>query len=224
MNRIVYLFSVAIALGSLISLNSCKKEDDPGPSKVAFINASPDGGIMNVVIKDSASYFGTVGFSSFLGYKNVDPGNQVINIKDKANGSTLINSTYDFEGDKAYTLVAVNQKSSLEVIVFNDTHDTPDTSKAYLRFAHLISNGPAVDIYIDGVKVTNSLSYKQYTNFASVAAKPITVEVKLPGTSIALFSLANYKVSAGKSYTIFAYGLIGGSGLSAPGLNSMLNN
>ena len=220
----MYLFGIAILIGSLVTLSSCKKEDDPGPAKVAFINASPDGGIMNVVIKDSASYFGSVGFSSFISYKNVDPGNQVINVKDKSNGSTLINSSYDFGGDKAYTLVALNPKSSLEVIVFNDTHETPDTSMAYLRFAHLISNGPSVDIYIDGVKVSNSLSYKQYTNFGSVAAKPITVEVKLPGTSVALFSLSNYKVAPGKSYTIFAYGLIGGSGLNALVLNSMLNN
>ena len=87
-----------------------------------------------------------------------------------------------------------------------------DKRSAYIRFAHLSPNAPAVDIALpDGTVLFSDIQYQEYTDYINVAPGNYTLQVKLAGGDDVVLTVPNVKLLPGTIYTVFAVGLAGGT-------------
>ena len=105
-----------------------------------------------------------------------------------------------------------------------DNLSVSDSSKAYVRFINLISNSTGVNLLVDGVVIASNIAYKSVIDFFSVNPAGQKIEIKDSQTNSLIASINSFKVPAGKKYTIYTKGLIGGTGGALPGHNLMVNN
>jgi hypothetical protein len=67
-------------------------------------------------------------------------------------------------------------------------------------------------------------AFKEYSAFTPVDAGTYNLEVRVAGTSTVALPLNNITLQAGKIYTVFAKGLLAGSGTQALGAQIIVNN
>ncbi len=90
---------------------------------------------------------------------------------------------------------------------------------------HLSPNAPAVDIAVTGGPVVfANRTFKQSTAFTPLDAATYNLEVRLAGTTTVALPLPGVTLQAGKIYTVFAKGLVGGTGAQALGAQIIVNN
>ncbi|GIW23800.1 MAG: hypothetical protein KatS3mg069_0067 [Meiothermus sp.] len=78
---------------------------------------------------------------------------------------------------------------------------------AYVRFAHLVPDAPAVDILSGGNKVFEAQGFKDVTYYAEVPAGSLTLTVQTTGQNPAKVADVAIRVQAGKYYTVMALGM-----------------
>jgi hypothetical protein len=109
--------------------------------------------------------------------------------------------------------------------VITDDLTAPASGKAHVRFVHLSPNAPAVDIAVDGGSVVFAdYSFKEYSAFTPLDAGSYDLEVRAAGTSTVALDLDPITLQAGKIYTVFAKGFLGGTGTQALGAEIIVNN
>ena len=122
-------------------------------------------------------------------------------------------------------MFAVNNVTSIEAIVLEDDLTAPASGKAHVRFIHLSPNAPAVDITLtDGTVVFGDYIFKEASAFTPLNAATYNLQVRLAGTSTVVLELPNIALTTGKIYTVFAKGLVGGTGTQALGAKIIVNN
>jgi hypothetical protein len=77
---------------------------------------------------------------------------------------------------------------------------------AFVRFAHLVPDAPAVDILAGGSKVFEAQSFKDVTFYAEVPAGSITLSVQTSEQNPAKVAEVTIRTQAGKYYTVMALG------------------
>ncbi|HAD33406.1 MAG TPA: cell wall anchor protein, partial [Chitinophagaceae bacterium] len=97
--------------------------------------------------------------------------------------------------------------------------------KAHVRFVHLSPDAPAVDVAVTGGSVVfANKAFKTYTAFTPLDAGTYNLEVRVAGTSTVALPLPGIALTAGKIYTVFAKGFLGGTGAQALGAQIIVNN
>ncbi|MCS7067046.1 MAG: DUF4397 domain-containing protein [Meiothermus sp.] len=79
---------------------------------------------------------------------------------------------------------------------------------AFVRFAHLVPDAPAVDIVSGGSKVFEAQAFKDVTYYAEVPAGSLTLTVQTTGQNPAKVADVSIRVQAGKYYTVMALGTL----------------
>ena len=129
------------------------------------------------------------------------------------------------EKDKNYSVFAIDSVSKISALVVADDLTTPASGKAHVRFIHLSPNAPAVDVALTGGGVVfGNKSFKDYTAFTPLDAGTYNLEVRVAGTATVALPLPGIALQAGKIYTVFAKGFLGGSGAQALGAEIIVNN
>ena len=106
-----------------------------------------------------------------------------------------------------------------------DNLTAPASGKAHVRFIHLSPDAPAVDITLtDGTVVFGDYIFKEASAFTPLNAATYNLQVRLAGTSTVVLELPNIALTAGKIYTVFAKGFVGGTGTQALGAQIIVNN
>lgn len=109
--------------------------------------------------------------------------------------------------------------------MLTDDLTAPASGKAHVRFVHLSPNAPAVDVAVTGGAVVfGNKSFKDYTAFTPLDAGTYNLEVRVAGTSTVALPLPGITLQAGKIYTVFAKGFLGGTGSQALGAQIIANN
>jgi hypothetical protein len=73
-----------------------------------------------------------------------------------------------------------------------------------------------VDVALQGGAVLfGNKAFKESTEFTPLDAGTYNLEVRLAGTTTVVLPLPNITLQAGKIYTVFARGFVGGSGTRA---------
>ncbi len=193
-------------------------------AKVMAVHASPDAPGVDLLVDNAIS--GTnLTFPNNSGYLNVPAGSRNIKVNVTGTSTTVINATLPLDAGAAYSVFASDSVSSIESLVLVDNLSTPAAGKAHVRFVHLSPNAPAVDVALQGGAVVfGNKSFKEYTEFTPLDAATYNLEVRLEGTSTVVLPLPNVTLEAGKIYTVFAKGFVGGSGAQALGAQIVLNN
>jgi hypothetical protein len=212
---------------------ACDKDDDNNDmsiSKVMVVHASPNAPNVDVRINNSLALT-NVAYPTNSSYTQLNSGSTNIKVSPTGTTTNVIDATVNLEANKNYSVFAVDSVSKIKAAVVMDDLTAPASGKAHVRFFHFSPNAPAVDIAITGGSVLfgNRTFNDQSTNTSKAAFTPVNagtynLEVRAAGTNTVVLALPNINLTAGKIYTVFAKGFLGGTGAQALGAQIIANN
>jgi hypothetical protein len=211
----------------VLTLCSCSK-DEPAASSTAKLlvtHASPDApGVDLFVDNAKQNTTGALTFPNSTAYLTLNSGSRGIKVNAANTSTSVINATLNFEKDKNYSLFVVDSLSKISTVLLTDDLTAPATGKAHVRFVHLSPNAPAVDIAIKGGAVLfANTAFKGSKPFTPVDAGTYDVDVRVANTTTVALPLTGIKLEAGKIYTFFARGFLGGTGTAALNASIIVN-
>ncbi len=228
------LFFNAFLIASIVVLGtSCSKDkdnDDKTTAKVMVVHASPDAPNVDVYVNGAKSAITNLAFGSNSAYATLNTGNTNFKVAPTGTTNYVIDASANLEANKSYSVWAVNRVSNISAAVTVDDLTTPATGKAHIRFIHLSPDAPAVDILANGGAVFTNRSFADVTTNASVAnftpvdAGTYKLDVRVNGTTTIALSVPGVSLQSGKIYTIYAKGLLAGTGNQALGAQIIMNN
>jgi hypothetical protein len=193
------------------------------------VHASPDAPNVDVRINNAVALT-NVAYPTNSPYTAVDAGNANFKISPAGTTTYVIDATVPLEANKYYSVFAIDSVSKIKAAVVMDNLTTPATGKSHVRFFHFSPNAPAVDIAVtDGPVVFSNRRFNDQATTASLAnftpldAGTYNLEVRLAGTNTVVLPLPNITLTAGKIYTVFAKGFVGGTGVQALGAQVIVN-
>lgn len=227
------LFGLLGVLSLAVGFTACNKKDDvtpSGTSNVMVIHASPNAPAVDVRINNAIA-LSNVAYPANSSYTAINSGNTNIKISPAGTTTYVIDANVNFEAGKNYSVFAIDSVSKIKAAVVGDDLTVPASGKAHVRFFHFSPNAPAVDIAVTGGSVLfGSRTFNdQSTNaivsaFTPLNAGTYNLEVRLAGTNTVVLSLPGVTLTAGKIYTVFAKGFVGGTGAQALGAQIIANN
>jgi hypothetical protein len=196
----------------------------PSTSKVLVTHASPDAPGVDILV-DNTVAARNLTFPNSVGYAELTAGTRNIKVNVTGTSTTALQANLPLEANKNYSIFAVNTVSSIEAIVLEDNLTAPASGKAHVRFIHLSPDAPAVDITTtSGAVVFGNYTFKQASAFTPLDAGTYDLQVRLAGTSTVVLDLPGIVLAPGKIYTVFAKGLVSGTGVQALGAQIIVNN
>lgn len=184
------------------------------PSFVRIIHASPDVGTADVFV-DGSKLLSSFAFGAVTGYASIPPGPHKVQIAlvGKGIGASVITQTLDVSPGTAYTVAAIGTKAtglSLEVFVDNN-FISPGTTK--FRVYQLSPDAGSVSVAEGHITLLNGVSYRNASNYLSVAAGAYTFQVASPSNSATLSTSTTLKANTVAS--LFVVGMFSGAPKSA---------
>lgn len=222
---------LSIVLTIAMVFTGCKDDETtspgttaPAPAQVMAVHASPDAPGVDLLV-DNVIVGTNLVYPNNTSYLNVASGTRNVKVRVTGTTTTVIDANLAVSANTNYSVFAIDSVAKISALVLVDTLTAPATGKAHLRFLHLSPNAPAVDIALQGgsVLIPNT-SFKGYTSFTPLDAATYDLEVRVAGTSNVVLSLPGIVLQAGKIYTVFAKGFVGGTGAQALGAQIIVNN
>jgi hypothetical protein len=211
----------------LTLLSSCKKDDpydfdDTIAAEVNFINASPDAGSARLYVEDVLRTTTGVNYGEASGYKKTYLGDQDVDIRSTSGESTLTSSHVQFDANNKYTFLLVGQNSSLGLLYFTDDVVAPAAGKAKIRFVNAAPNATATYLRSGSstilVAAQNFRGIAPSTEVNAGAYVLSALSLSAPNGSLTASTNTSVTLESGKIYTVYAKGLVGGTGSSAFGV------
>ncbi len=226
-SRNIAILMTAVAF----SFASCKDDDDdmapaPVPTYAGLMvtHASPDGPGVDLLVDNVKINNAALNYPDNTLYIPVTSGNRNIKVNVGGTATTVIDATLPLAANKSYSVFAIDSVSVISALAIEDNLANPAAGKAHIRFIHLSPDAPAVDVALDGGAVVfGDYTFKEYSDFTPLDAGTYDLEVRVAGTSTVALDLDPIVLSAGKIYTVFAKGFLGGSGSQALGAQIIIN-
>ncbi|MBP7307203.1 MAG: DUF4397 domain-containing protein [Saprospiraceae bacterium] len=228
MKNKISIFLSTILFASITLFTSCKEDesnDDKSYAKVLVTHASPNAPGVDLLIDNSKQNSSALNFPNNTGYLKVESGTRNIKVNVTGTSTTVIEANLMLAKDNNYSVFAVDSVSNISAIVLADDLSAPAAGKAHVRFIHLSPNAPAVDVAVasSGAVVFGNKKFTEYTAFTPLDAGTYNLDVRVAGTSTVALVLPAITLEAGKIYTVFAKGFLGGSGAQALGAEIIVN-
>jgi len=220
---------IAVALVAALGASGCNDDDNPvapaaSPARVMAVHASPDAPAVDLLVDNTIVGTG-LAFPNNTGYLNVSAGSRNIKVNVTGTSTTVINANVSVTSGTSYSVFAVDSVAAISALVLSDDLTTPAAGKAHVRFVHLSPNAPAVDVAVQGGGVVfGNKAFTEYTAFTPLDAGTYDLEVRVAGTSTVVLPLNGIALQAGKIYTVFAKGFVGGAGAQDLGAQIIVNN
>jgi hypothetical protein len=208
-----------------ISMSSCKKEEVKEYAKILVTHASPDAPGVDLLVDGAKQNSAALTFPNSTAYIQLEAGTRNIKVNVAGTTTSVINADLNFSKDKNYSIFAVDSVSKISAIVLEDDLTAPAAGKAHVRFVHLSPNAPAVDVAVasSGDVVFGDVLFKENTAFTPLDAGTYNLDVRVAGTSTVALVLPAITLEAGKIYTVFAKGFLGGTGAQELGAQIIVN-
>ncbi|HOZ51362.1 MAG TPA: DUF4397 domain-containing protein [Chitinophagaceae bacterium] len=224
-----FIFTFLLA-GFILAFSSCKKDDIvdiipvPETSNILVTHASPNAPGVDLLIDNVKQNSAALTYPANTGYLSVNSGTRNIKVNVTGTSTTVINADLAFTKDQNYSIFAIDSVSKISALVLTDDLSAPAAGKAHVRFVHLSPDAPAVDVAVTGGGVVfGNKSFKQFTAFTPLDAGTYNLEVRVAGTSTVALPLPGIVLTAGKIYTVYAKGFLGGTGAQALGAEIIVN-
>jgi hypothetical protein len=230
MSRITHLRVAALAVIALVSLASCGSDSPSNPlvptprARVMAVHASPDAPAVDLLVDGAVAGSG-LAFPNNTGYLTVNAGTRNVKVNVGGSTTTVIDADLPVTAGGNYSVFAKGPVASIGALVVADDLTAPAAGKAHVRFIHLSPDAPAVDVAVTGGPVLfANRAFEQYTAFTPVDAGTYDLEVRPAGSGTVVLALPGITLQSGKIYTVFARGLVSGSGTQALGAQIIANN
>ncbi len=232
------LFLILIFTATLSLAIGCSEDNASTPTptpqaRVLVVHASPNAPGVDVLIDNQKVNQQPLTFPRNTGYLSVNAGTRNVKVNVAGTITTVINADLPLEGNRNYSVFAIDSVSKISALVTNDDLTAPAAGKAHVRFIHLSPNAPAVDVSLPGQAAGQGLFTNRTFNrtitaaeqaFTPVDTGTVNLEVRQAGTTNVVLPLPNVRLDAGKIYTVFAKGFLGGEGAQALGAEIILHN
>lgn len=166
-------------------------------------------------------------------YYSVTPGSYTLSGRIPATTNAISNTPATLENGKFYSyyLSGIYDTTSKTVEGFVVEDPLPDTSSTvtYVRFVNAISNSQPMTLYAKNAAgaetaVGNAVAYKSAGVFVALPPGNYDLNTRVTGSSTNVISSTGVAFSAGRVYTITAYGDINATtGTNKPALDNTLN-
>lgn len=229
MNRLLRLSSLALALAATFALTGCGDDNDNpvapvSQASVMVVHASPNAPAVDLLVDNIIQGTG-LAYPSNTAYLGVNAGTRNVKVNVTGTTTTVINADLALTAGAHYTVFAADSVSKIAPVVLTDDLSMPASGKAHVRFVHLSPNAPAVDVAVTGGPILfSNVAFKSGAAFLPVNAGTYDLEVRVAGTSTVALSVPGVALQAGKIYTVFAKGFLGGAGAQALGAQIIANN
>ncbi|HLV24642.1 MAG TPA: DUF4397 domain-containing protein [Moheibacter sp.] len=174
---------------------------------VGFINASPDSGGLDFYENDIQRNHFIVDYGDVDGYHILEPGTKTITVKN-GNSSDLDTLSLNVNLNRFYSIYAVNEFDSLQLVAYEDNYTIPSPGKASMRFIQLSPDAPALRFLIEGNN-EESLIY-QYLQSSAFTDVNQMINKKLylidAETNDTILTKNNVTFQSGVSYSVFSKG------------------
>ena len=177
---------------------------------VRVVHASPVAGNVDVFV-DGGKLLSDFAFSTVTGYVPLAAGPHRIQIAPAGKGiaAAVINQTVSVDAGALYTVAAIgSDANSLGLAAFSDDNQM-DPSQAKVRVYHLSPNAGPVNVAAGGNTVITALTYKNASDYLSVAPGAYTFNVTATDANATVPVSATLK--AGTVNSVFAVGLFKGN-------------
>jgi hypothetical protein len=222
----ISILASVILMSSAVLFTSCKKDEDVHEhANVMVVHASPDAPGVDLLVDGTKKNSAALNFPNNTGYLELEAGTRNLKVNVAGTSTTVINADVPFTKDMSYSVFAVDSVSVISAIVLTDDLTAPAAGNAHVRFIHLSPDAPAVDVAVasSGTVVFGNKAFKEYTAFTPLAAGAYNLDVRVAGTSTVALVLPTINLEAGKIYTVYAKGFLGGTGAQALGAEIIVN-
>jgi hypothetical protein len=230
MFRLARFSPIALGLLAALALTSCNKDNKSNPvapipqAQVMVVHASPNAPGVDLLVDGTVAKTNLM-FPTNTSYLGVAAGTRNVKVNVTGTSTTVINANLALTAGTNYSVFACDSVSKIGALVLTDDLTTPAAGRAHVRFVHLSPNAPAVDVAVtSGPVLFANEPFKGYSAFTPVTAGTYNLEVRLAGTNTVVLPLPGITLTAGKIYTVFAKGFVGGTGAQALGAQIIANN
>lgn len=180
---------------------------------VRVAHNSPDAPAVDVYVAGKKT-LSNVPFGAVSDYLSVPGGTYAIKVLPAgaaADATGVIEANVTVEGGRAYTIAAMGKLAAIGPVVLSDDRSAPGAGKARVRLVHASPDAPAVDVAVKGGPVLfSNIAFKAASAFGEVAAGTYDLEVRAAGTTTVALAVPGVKLEAGRTYSVFALGLLQG--------------
>lgn len=192
--------------------------------RVRAVHASPDAPAVNVigsggVLGAGTNVFPNLSFTQASAYAPLPNGTYTVGVAAAPSTTTIYSESFDLTGPADVTVVARGLLggtggTAFDLLPFVDDN-TSIAGQARVRFIHASPNAPLVDITLPGgSNLFNDVAFGTSGGYITVPAGNYTLQVRLASNQDLVLS-TNVSLAGGSVSTIFAMGLVGGTGLQA---------
>lgn len=216
--NVIDLFSrfrgIFFSMALLILLVACNPDDGEfvnEPVEVAYVSiyhAAPNAPAFDISVDGRIINQNPFDYTAYSGYLNFFTGNRDIKFQAMNADNALIDTTFNFEDGKAYSLFAVTTLSEVEALLVVDSAATPSQGKAMVRFINLAPDAPAFDLSAGTTAIFAGNKFKGATQFTEIDAGTYTFNVNNAGSAEAVISATDVEISPGRFYTIITRGFV----------------
>ncbi len=216
-------FHFAFLAYVLLTIGCGKKDDDQAKTSIRLMNASPTTTSISL-LPDGNLLAGPINYLSISDYLKVNAGGFNVRLNLDNSDVPFTNTDIVLDADKNYTIIITDSITKFKKSIIVDNLTDPPAGKAYIRFLHLVGNGPSVDLFKGGSAIFSNRLFNDQASGAGgsyLAIDPgtLTFELRAAGGGSIIALLSNATITTGKIYTIIARGFVGGTGNKAVGMN-----
>lgn len=209
---------VILLIGLTVLVASCKKDrietTQLDAAGLNVINASPGLLAISFFLDNQFVNGPALLYQQQSGYIATYTGSRKFDVTIGGTTQVLTTNTLNLNKDKYYTAFFAGTNASPIIVFTQDDLSDPPAAKARLRFINLSPDATALNLAIKGgATLFTGLAFKSVSDFITV--DPATYTFELRSAENGIKEIADVQVAAGKIYTLWAKGLLSGSGDTA---------
>lgn len=181
-------------------------------SFIRFLHASPNAPNLDIYI-DGKKAVSNLIYGSLAGYAALQSGLHKIDAHLAGQTTNpILSTTTTLIGDNFITLAIAGSLPNLQYRIYKDKVESIPTNESYIRFVHLSSNTPAVDIVIEaGETLFSTITFGRTEQYKKINPGIYKLQVRASGTPNIVLALPQLSFEGRKAYTLYAMGIMGGT-------------
>ncbi len=211
----------------IATISSCKSVSTATTS-VQVINASPDAGPVNFYLSGTLKTSAPVAYGNSLGYFSTIAGNQTGEVKASSSSYTLVTAPVGLASSVNYSIFisGLASANTVNFVAAQDNLITPAPGNAKIRFVHLVSGAPRVNLLANSIVLFSFKEYKSVSDYTEITAGTYSIStINADIAGIVVTNAFNQTFENGRIYTVYLKGTIGATiDALKPNLGVMRNN